>query len=118
MSLTNLWQMPNQNAVQTDILQGNRSLGNTWLNALTNLGNSLLNQPKPQTNPYISYTSNFANIMTGLSSLSDVWLGFKNYQIAKKQMSLAQEQADRTRQELERIRKVRNRLTAKYMGKE
>jgi hypothetical protein len=54
----------------------------------------------------------------GLTTLGNLWLGFKQYGIAKKQLGMAQEQWNMTKQELNRIRTLRDHLTQSYMNGE
>jgi Lon protease-like protein len=57
-------------------------------------------------------------IVGGLSTLGNLWLGLKQYGIAKKQLGLAKEQWNMTKQELNRIRTLRDHLTQSYMNGE
>lgn len=50
----------------------------------------------------------------GLSSLGNMYLGFQNLKLQKKQLGLAQEQWAMTKKELERIAGVRKNLNASY----
>lgn len=56
--------------------------------------------------------------INGLSSLGSLWLGFKNYGLAKKQLGMAQEQWNQTKQELSRINALRTKLTNSYVNGE
>jgi len=51
-----------------------------------------------------------------LSTLGGLYLGFKQYGLAKEQLSMAKEQWNRTKQELDRIQNVRKKLTDSYMN--
>lgn len=53
-----------------------------------------------------------------LTSLGNVYLGYKQYGIAKEQLGLAKEKWNMTKDELNRISKLRTTLTNKYMGKQ
>jgi len=56
--------------------------------------------------------------VSALSTLGNLWLGFKNYSVAKKQLGLAEDQWNQTKQELNRIRALRTKLTNSYMNGE
>ncbi len=51
-----------------------------------------------------------------LGTLGSLYLGFKQYGLAKKQLGIAEEQWKRTKQELDRIQNVRKKLTDSYMN--
>jgi len=57
-------------------------------------------------------------VINGLSSLGSLWLGFKNYGLAKKQLGIAQDQWNQTKQELSRINTIRKNLTNSYVNGE
>jgi len=50
------------------------------------------------------------------STLGNLYLGFKQYDIAKQQLGMAKEQWAMTKDELNRIRATREKLTREYMG--
>lgn len=56
--------------------------------------------------------------INGLSSLGSLWLGFKNYGLTKKQLGIAQDQWNQTKQELSRINTIRKNLTNSYINGE
>lgn len=64
-------------------------------------------------NPYISAGSKF---VTGISSLGSLYLGFKQLDMAKDALSIAKEKWAMTKDELNRIKQTRDRLTKSYMG--
>jgi len=56
--------------------------------------------------------------INGIATLGNLWLGFKNYGMAKKQLGLAQQQWNQTKDELNRIKTLRTKLTNSYMNGE
>ena len=110
------WEMPTVSNPNTNTLAGLFGILGDTLNKQLEFNKELYGNLNNQS-PINTYVGNFAKIATGLNSLAGMFLGFKNYQLAKKQVSLANEQWQRTKEELDRIRKVRNKLTAKYMSK-
>lgn len=54
--------------------------------------------------------------LQGLTTLGNLWLGFKQYGLYKKQLAMAQDQWNQTKQEMNRIRTLRDKLTKQYMG--
>ena len=55
-------------------------------------------------------------IMDIASSLGNLFLGYKQYGLAKQQMGLAKEKWNMTKDELNRIKNLRSALTKQYMG--
>jgi len=65
--------------------------------------------------------STFKNVLFGfntLATLGNIWMGFKNYKLAKNQLALAQDQWNTTKQELNHIRTLRDKLTKEYINGE
>lgn len=65
---------------------------------------------------YGKYIVPALGIVQGLSTLGSLWLGFQNYKLAKNQLGIAREQWDKTKEELARIKTLREELTRRYMG--
>ena len=82
------------------------------VNAQTEFYNNQLTQQNSWQNQYMKPA--LMGVQT-LASLGNLWLGFKNYKIAKKQLGLAEEQWGKTKEELNRIKSVRQRITNSYM---
>ena len=74
-----------------------------------------IDQSNSFTNKYLKPTLQGANTV---ATLGNLWLGFKNYGIAKKQLGLAKEQWNQTKEELNRIKTLRTQLTNSYMNGE
>jgi len=85
-------------------------------NTLASLQQNLLNTTKEPT--YINTLKGVSLGINTLASLGSLWLGFKNYSLAKKQLGIAKEQWNQTKQELNRIKTLREHLTQEYMNGE
>ena len=51
-----------------------------------------------------------------LGSLANIWMGFQGLDLAKQQLGLAKEQWATTKDEINRIKGVRNKLNQQYVG--
>jgi len=51
-----------------------------------------------------------------LGTLGSLYLGFKNYGLAKDQLSLAKDQWSKTKEELDRIKSLREKITSEWKG--
>ena len=93
------------------------SLRNDYMNAeinhLNNMDNILLKQENSWQNQYLKPAS---QALSALSSLGNLFLGYKQYGLAKQQMGLAKEKWNMTKDELNRIKGLRSKLTKQYMG--
>jgi len=76
-----------------------------WVNSNTGTNNFMNNYLKP-----LNYG------ISTLGTLGSLWLGFKQYGLAKQQLGIAKEQWSKTKEELNRIKSVRERLTDSYMN--
>jgi len=56
-------------------------------------------------------------IMGGVSSLANIYLGFKALGLAKEELGIKKDQWAQAKQELNHMRATRKRLTASYMGR-
>ena len=93
------------------------SLRNDYMNAEINhlnlLDKLVSNQQSSFANTYLKPAG---QIMDIASSLGNLFLGYKQYGLAKQQMGLAKEKWNMTKDELNRIKKLRSALTKQYMG--
>jgi len=87
--------------------------GNPTQRYLTEFGFQNLNNQNSFVNNYIKPG---LGILQGLGTLGSLWLGFKQYDVAKDQLGLAKEQWAKTKEELDRIKSVRQRITDSYMN--
>jgi len=62
------------------------------------------------------YIKGFGDIASGLGSLANIYAGFQQLGIAKDQLNMAKEQWATTKDEINRIRNVRNTLNTNYMA--
>jgi len=56
-------------------------------------------------------------IMGGVSSLANIYLGFKALGLAKEELGIKKDQWAQAKQELNHMRATRKRLTSSYMGR-
>jgi hypothetical protein len=87
---------------------------NNYKNTLK-LTNSILEKNDSWTTKYLEP---FAKGVDAFATLGNLFLGFKQYGIAKQQLGIAKEQWKYTKEELERIRKVREKANKKFLGEE
>lgn len=87
--------------------------GNPTQRYLTEFGFQNLNNQNSFVNNYLKPG---LGILQGLGTLGSLWLGFKQYDVAKDQLGLAKEQWAKTKEELDRIKSVRQRITDSYMN--
>jgi len=87
------------------------------MNQNLNLQKQLFNQNSDYLNGWQhQYLEPASKIMGVASSLGNLFLGFKQYGLAKEQMGLAREKWSMTKDELNRIKGLRSKLTKQYMG--
>ena len=96
------------NAVATGNYEGDPAL-----RYLTEFGFQNLNNQNSFTNQYLKPG---LGILQGLGTLGSLWLGFKQYDVAKQQLGLAKEQWAKTKEELDRINRVRSKITKEYFS--
>ena len=92
---------------QNDLLKAEANYYNTLNKSLSDYQNSW----------QYKYLKPASELVSTASSLGNIFLGMKQYNLAKEQLGLAREKWDLTKQELSRIKNLRNKLTTQYMGK-
>ena len=128
---SNEWGIPNQDVVNS-LWSGAQGGGmapysaSTYLNAAGSLGmddvfkmatlKSLIPQQQPEPTWQDQYLSPLLKGVQGLGSLANIYLGFQGLDLAKKQMGLAKDQWRETKNEINRIRNVRNKINKQYMA--
>jgi len=80
---------------------------------LTEIGFQNLNDQNSFMNQYVKPG---LGIIQGLGTLGSLWLGFKQYDVVKQQLGLAKEQWAKTKEELDRINRVRSKITKEYFS--
>ena len=92
---------------QNDLLKAEANYYNTLNKSLSDYQNSW----------QYKYLKPASELVSTASSLGNIFLGMKQYNLAKEQLGMAREKWDLTKQELSRIKNLRNKLTTQYMGK-
>jgi len=108
------------NPIQIDPSQVNLDLQNKFLRAGIR-GNELDNKAKiDYQNSFMGkaspYVEGFANIAGGLASLAGIYTGFKELGMAEDQLDIAKEKWAVTKDEMNRIKGVRDKITLDYMA--
>jgi hypothetical protein len=78
-----------------------------FYNNMNDYQNSFMGKASP-------YVKGFANIASGVSSLANIYLGLKQYKLAKEQLGITREQWAETKKEAESIRRTRRRIAQQY----
>ena len=87
-----------------------------YVNAKTNYYKAVTNHLNNQDGFWHTAGRTTLGVIQGVSSLGNLYLGFQNLGLAKKQEKRAEEQWNQTKNELARIKSVRKNLTKSYMG--
>ena len=87
-----------------------------YINAKTNYYKAVTNHLNNQDGFWHTAGRATLGVIQGVSSLGNLYLGFQNLGLAKKQEKRAEEQWNQTKNELDRIKSVRKNLTKSYMG--
>ena len=99
----NAWQTPEYK----NMLQSQSDLADYSLGRQQDWDNSFMGQASP-------YIKGFAGVTHGLGSLAGIYTGFKQLDIAERQVGIAEEQWGETKSELARVKQVRTDMNAKY----
>ena len=80
-----------------------------WMDRQKAFDSSFMGQASP-------YIKGFAGITQGLGSLANIYTGFQQLDMMRDQLDIAKDQWAETKNELNRIKGVRNRLNTQYMA--
>ena len=115
--LSQLFGTTNPYTVNT--LANDPTITNSPLTNYYKLMNRQITDEEQQQNSWQNqYLKPGMELLSGLSTLGNMWLGMKQYGIAKKQLGMAEDQWNMTKNELGRIRTLRDHLTQSYMNGE
>jgi len=71
------------------------------------------NTPMGKLAPYVK---GFSGLASGISSLAGIWSGFQQLDLMKDQVAIAKDKWATTKEEMNRIKGVRKKLTSDYMA--